>query len=201
MLRRESDNLARDVDALQDEIFAQTLTDTNKNIYRTREVYDIIRRQYFGLNKEYEKNLELKFDFQKRIISPQRAISMAKNIFVGGDLKRLRATIRQYKKDEQRLAQNIFAFNQRENIFQNRDWSVVSPSIFAQEKYLLTKQKRHYGDKHRGKNFPFSNRSNRNHHILKKTPKRALRKIAIISRSVLSSAIRKPKSISILAMK
>ena len=29
---------------------------------------------------------------------------MAKNIFVGGDLKRLRATIRQYKKDEQQLA-------------------------------------------------------------------------------------------------
>jgi len=77
MLRRESDNLARAVDALQNEIFAQTLTDTNKNIYRTREVYDIIRRQYFGLKKEYEKNLDLKFDFQKRIISPQRAISMA----------------------------------------------------------------------------------------------------------------------------
>ena len=113
MLRRESDNLARAVDALQNEIFAQTLSDDNKNIYKTREVYDIIRRQYFGLKK----------------------------VFVCGDLKRLRATIRQYKKDEQRLAQNIFAFNQQENISQNRDWSVVSPSIFAQEKYLLTKQK------------------------------------------------------------
>lgn len=141
MLRRESDNLARAVDALQNEIFAQTLTDDNKNIYKTREVYDIIRRQYFGLKKEYERTLDLKFDLQKRIISPQRAFAMAKNIFVGGYLKRLRATIRQYKKDEQRLAQNIFAFNQRENIFQNRDWSVVSHSIFAQEKYLLTKQK------------------------------------------------------------
>ena len=141
MLRRESDNLAHAVDALQNEIFAQTLSDNNKNIYRTREVYDIIRRQYFGLKKEYEKNLDLKFDFQKHIISPQRAIAMAKNIFVGGDLKRLRATIRQYKKDEQHLAQKIFSFHQRENIFQNRDWSVVSHSIFAQEKYLLTKQK------------------------------------------------------------
>ena len=141
MLRSESDNLAHAVDALQNEIFAQTLTDDNKNIFKTREVYDIIRRQYFGLKKEYEKNLDLKFDFKKRIISPQRAISMAKNIFVGGDLKRLRATIRQYKKDEKRLAQNIFSFNQREDIFQSRDWSAVSRSIFAQEKYLLTKQK------------------------------------------------------------
>ena len=141
MLRRESDNLARAVVALQYEIFAQTLTDDNKNIYRTREVYDIIRHQYFGLKKEYERTLDLKFDLQKRIISPQRALAMAKNVFVGGDLKRLRATIRQYKKDEQRLAQNIVAFTQSENIFQNRDWSAVSRSIFAQEKYLLAKQK------------------------------------------------------------
>ena len=141
MLRRESDNLARTVDALQNEIFAQSLSDDNKNIYKTREVYDIIRRQYFGLKKEYEKNLDLKFDFQKRIISPQRAISMAKNIFVCGDLKRLRASIRQCKKDEQRLAQNIIAVTQSEKIFQSRDWSVVSRSTFLQEKYLLTKQK------------------------------------------------------------
>ena len=110
MLRRESDNLARVVDELRNEIFAQTLSDDNKNIYRTREIYDIIRRQYFGLKKEYEKTLDLKFDLQKRIISPQRALAMAKNIFVDGNLKRLRATIRQYKKDEQRLAQNIFSF-------------------------------------------------------------------------------------------
>ena len=78
---------------------------------------------------------------QKRIITPQRAIAMAKNIFVGGDLKRLRATIRQCKKDEQRLAQNIVAVTQREKIFQSRDWSAVSRSTFLQEKYLLTKQK------------------------------------------------------------
>ena len=87
MLRRESDNLARAVDALQNEIFAQSLSNDNKNIYKTREVYDIIRRQYFALKKEYEKTLDIKFDFQKRIISPQCAISMAKNIFVHGDYK------------------------------------------------------------------------------------------------------------------
>lgn len=127
--------------SLQNEIFAQTLTDDNKNIYRTRKVYDIIRRQYFGLKKEYERTLDLKFDLQKRIISLQRAIVMAKNIFVGGDLKRLRATFRKYKKDDQRLSQNIIAFNQSEKIFQSRDCSAASRSIFLQEKYLLTKQK------------------------------------------------------------
>ena len=141
MLRRESDNLAHAVDALQNEIFSQTLSDDNKNIFRTREVYDIIRRQYFGLKKEYEKNLDLKFDLQKRIISPQRAIAMAKNIFVSGDLKKLRVTIRQCKKDEERLAKNIIVVDQSEKIFQSRDWSTTSRSTFLQEKYLLTKQK------------------------------------------------------------
>ena len=141
MLKRESDNLARAVDALQNEIFAQTINDEQKNIYRTREVYDIIRRQYFGLKKEYERTLNQKFDLQKRIITPQRAIAMAKNVFVSGDLKRLRATIRQYKKDEQRLAQNIVAVTQSEKIFQSRDWTAESCSTFLQEKYLLTKQK------------------------------------------------------------
>ena len=141
MLRRESDNLTRAVDALQYEIFAQTINDEQKNIYRTREVYDIIRRQYFGLKKEYERTLDQKFDLQKRIITPQRAIAMAKNVFVSGDLKRLRASIRQYKKDEQRLAQNLITFTQSEKIFQSRDWAAESCSTFLQEKYLLTKQK------------------------------------------------------------
>ena len=96
MLRCESDNLAHAVDALQNEIFAQTLSNDNKNIFKTREVYDIIRRQYFGLKKEYERTLDLKFDLQKRIISPQRAIAMAKNIFVGGDFKKLRDDLHRY---------------------------------------------------------------------------------------------------------
>ena len=66
---------------------------------------------------------------------------MAKKVFVSGDLKRLRASIRQYKKDEQRLAQNIIAVEQSEKIFQSRDWSAESRSTFLQEKYLFTKQK------------------------------------------------------------
>ena len=39
------------------------------------------------------------------------------------------------------LNQKFIAFNQREKILQNRDWSAVYRSTFLQEKYLLTKQK------------------------------------------------------------
>ena len=141
MLKRESNNLARAVDELRNEIFAQTVADVPKNIFKTREVYDLIRRQYFGLKKEYEKTLDRKFTLQRQIISPQRALAMAKNIFVRGGFKKLRFDIRRYKKDEQKLAQKLFAFNQREKIFQSRDWTADNRSAFLQEKYFLTKQK------------------------------------------------------------
>lgn len=69
-------------------------------------MYDLIRQQYRALKKEQEDLFVEKFHFQRQIISPQRAIFVAKNIFVGGDHKRLREEIRRYKKDEQKLAPN-----------------------------------------------------------------------------------------------
>ena len=103
MLKRASDDLEKAVDDLQNAIFVQT-AEESKNIFKTREVYDLIRRQFFALRKEHEKALEAKFALQRRIISPQRALAMAQNIFVGGEFKKLRAAVRQLKKDEQRLA-------------------------------------------------------------------------------------------------
>lgn len=142
MLRRESDKLTLIVDSLKNDIVAQTVADDQpKNIFKTREVYDLIRRQFFALKKEYERTLDRKSDLQRQIISPQRAISMAKNIFVNGEYKRLREQIRKYKKAEQQLAKNLLAFNQRENIFLNRDWTADNRSAFLQEKYFLTKEK------------------------------------------------------------
>ena len=142
MLRRESENLEHAIDSLKNDIVAQTVADDPpKNIFKPREVYDLIRRQFFGLKKEYERTLDRKSDLQRQIISPQRALAMAKNIFVHGDFKRLREDIRRYKKDEQQLAQKLLAFNQRENIFFSRDWTADNRSAFLQEKYFLTKEK------------------------------------------------------------
>ena len=75
MLKRASEELDKAVDDLRNELFAKTLEEPQTS-FKTREVYDIIRRQYFALKKEYEKTLDLKFDLQKRIriISPQLLI-------------------------------------------------------------------------------------------------------------------------------
>ena len=75
MLKLASDNMIRTVEQLQNEIVDQSAT--NQNIFKTREVYDIIRRQFFTLKKNYEKTLEAKNTLQKRLQSPTRALSMA----------------------------------------------------------------------------------------------------------------------------
>ncbi len=139
MLKIANDNLNRAVDALQNKLFEQTAIE--KNIFKTREVYDIIRRQFLGLKKEYERTLDKKIDLQHKIFSPQRATEMAKNIFVRGGFKKLRSDFYRLKKDEEKFSKNLLAFHTREKFFKNRDWSADERSVFLQEKYFLYKQK------------------------------------------------------------
>ena len=140
-LKQACTNLDRAVDELRDSIFSRSVSNVNKEIFKTKEVYNLVRRHYFGLKKEYAKTLDLKFDLQQKIISPQRALSMAKNIFLHGNLKTLRADLRQYRKDEQRFSKNLSDFNLREKNFRNRDWTVEERQIFLQEKYFIDKQR------------------------------------------------------------
>ena len=140
MLKRASDELEKAVDDLRNALFAKTLEEPQSS-FKTREVYDLIRRQYRALKKEHEDLFVEKFHLQRQIISPERAIFMAKNIFVHGDYKRLREKIRQYKKDEQKLAPKLLAYAKEEKEFQTRDWSIFPRSTFLQEQYYLTKQR------------------------------------------------------------
>ena len=140
-LKQACCNLDRAVDELRDAIVVQTVSNVNKEIFKTKEVYDLVRRHYFGLKKEYEKNLDLKFDLQQKIISPSRAFDMAKNLFLHGALKALRNDLHKYRKDEQLFSKNISDFSLREKNFLNRDWSSEERHIFLQEKYFIDKQK------------------------------------------------------------
>ena len=139
-LKKASDEVNKAVADLSNALFTQTMEEP-KTSFKTREVYDLIRRQYHGLKKKYENNFALKLKLRRKIISPERAIAMAKNIFARGDFKRLRESIRRYKKDEQRLAQKLLAYSKEEKIFQTRDWSLSTRSFFLQQQYYLMKQR------------------------------------------------------------
>ena len=140
MLKRTNIDLDKAVDDLRNALFAQYLEEP-QTTFKTREVYDLIRRQYRFLKKEHEDLFADKFHLQRQIISPQHAIFMAKNIFAHGDFKRLREEIRRYKKDEQRLAQKSLTYSQEEKQFKTRDWSLFPRSTFLQQQYYLTKQR------------------------------------------------------------
>ena len=140
MLRRASAELDKAVDDLKKVLFSQTMEEP-QTTFKTREVYNLIRRQYLALKKEYEDTFADKFAVRRQIISPQRAMVMAKNIFVHGDYKRLRESIRRYKKAKQTLAQKFLAYNEEEKKFQSEDWKVLPRSTFLQTQYYLMKQK------------------------------------------------------------
>ena len=139
MLKQASENLNRAVEQLQNEFIAQSATD--QNIYKTREVYEIIRRQFFALKKEYEKTQEEKMVLQKRCISTQRALSMAQNIFTHGKLKILRFNFRRLKRDSIIFHQKLDDYKKRERIFLNYDCTPDNRAEFLQQKYSLAKQK------------------------------------------------------------
>ena len=85
-----------------------------------RFIADRIAVIHLGRIVEIAESEELfiaKFHLQRQIISPDRALAIAKNIFVHGDFKRLREKIRRYKKDEQRLAPELLAYSKEEKEF------------------------------------------------------------------------------------
>ena len=139
ILKMESEKLDRAVDELKAEIFYQSISD--KEYYKTREIYNILRRQYFELKKEYEKQLEVRYSYQKKVISTSRAMEMAKNIFVKGDFKKLRASLRKLQKDREKFAKNLEVFHQHEEKLQSTKITADNQAELWQEKYLLTKEK------------------------------------------------------------
>lgn len=139
-LKKASDELDKAVEELRNALFAKTVK-APQTSFKTREVYDFIHHQYSALKEEREELYVQKFWLKQKIITPQRAIAMAKNTFVHGEFKRLREQIRKNKKSEQRLAQKLFAYSKEEKEFKSRDWTKLSRSIFLRDQYYLTKQR------------------------------------------------------------
>lgn len=139
-LKKASDELDKAVDELRNALFTKTV-EAPQTTFKTREVYNLIRRQYSELKEKREELYVQKFWLKQKIISPQRATAMAKNTFVHGEFKKLREQIRKNKKDEQGLAQKLFAYRKEEEQFKNRDWTVLPCSTFLQQQYYLTKQR------------------------------------------------------------
>ena len=108
--------------------------------FTLKQLGSIISKHHKLLKKEYEKSLDLKFSLQRKIISPYRALEMAKNIFVNGDFKKLREQTRIYEKKEQTFATDFDSFNKRQSAFFVSDRSDIQEQYYLNKKRILLPQ-------------------------------------------------------------
>lgn len=135
-LQKMSEELLRDAQKLKN------LTESKEKpqtIFSFSEVRENLRQQCKFLKSEYEKSLDEKSKLMWKVINPARAISMAENIFVHGDFKKLREEKRKYEKSVSSLEKKFLKCQQREVDFKNTKWKNSAEKI--QEQYYLTKEK------------------------------------------------------------
>ena len=93
--------LATAVDELRQAVFNEEMNLDQQEFLSAREVYDILRHRYTTL-KDEQKNLNREYKtLEKQVISTNRALAMAENIFSKGAWKKYRGAERKYKKQSE----------------------------------------------------------------------------------------------------
>ena len=113
-LKKANEHLDHAVEALRQVVFGEIEKDEQRKIFTTKQIYDILRRQYFAQKREYLKSLDRTRQLKKKVISQNRALSMAEDLYLKGARKKLRAKLRQLQKqktsppqEQERLRQEL----------------------------------------------------------------------------------------------
>jgi len=118
------------------------LTESKENsqtIFTFSEVKENLRQQCRFLKSEYEKSVDEMNRLRWKVINPARAISMAENIFVHGDFKKLREEKLKFEKAVSNFEKEFSEYQQRESDFKNANLENSAEKL--QEQYYLTKEK------------------------------------------------------------
>ena len=99
-LKKANEHLDNAVEALRQVVFADAMKAEHKKIFTTGQIYEILRRQYYAQKREYQKSLERTAQLKKKVISQNRALSMAEDLYLKGARKKIRAEMRRLKKQE-----------------------------------------------------------------------------------------------------
>ena len=116
-LAKAEQNLEISIRALEQGLFSETHAENQQDTYTTHQLYSIIRKRFYGYKKEVER-LQKQLDAaKKKVLSMDRALQMASNIYTKVGLKKLREDLRSLKKkegylqsDQAKLEQDIAAF-------------------------------------------------------------------------------------------
>jgi len=106
------------VEALRQVVFSEAIKEEHRKIFTTGQIYEILRRQYFAQKREYQKALERTAQLKKKVISQNRALSMAEDLYLKGKRKKIRGDLRKLKKldapplqEQERLMQELERLN------------------------------------------------------------------------------------------
>ena len=135
-LKKSADTLLLDVHDFEKLTTAQELS---HSIFSLPEVQENLRQQYLSLKRAYEQTIEERNALRLKVISPARALAMARNIFVHGAFKTLRAEKQKHEKATKCFERQFSKFQQRLSDFENTNWTNSSEKF--QEQYQLTRTK------------------------------------------------------------
>jgi len=93
-LKKANEHLDHAVEALRQVVFSEAIKEEQRKIFTTGQIYEILRRQYFAQKREYQKSLERMAQLKKKVISQNRALSMAEDLYLKGARKKIRSELR-----------------------------------------------------------------------------------------------------------
>ena len=137
-LKKISESILRDVDAIRERIAGQ---EKPKTTFTLPEVRESLRKQYRSLKKQYDDAVDSKNRLMIQQVSPMNALNLAKNIFVHGAFDKLHAQQKSYEETREKFTLDISQYLNWERNFNNRQFSSNGDRL--REFYYLTKKKIH----------------------------------------------------------
>ena len=101
------------------------------------DIKDNLRQQYRFLKSQQETSESKLAELRMKVISPSRALLIAKNIFLKGSFKKLNAEKLKYDKASKKLNSGFNFYREQKFIFDNTKWE--NPAEKIQKFYYLTK--------------------------------------------------------------
>lgn len=115
---KANERLKQATEALQDALFDEQIRDDKQASYSAKQLYAIMKKKYYGWQKEYKKLLAQCEKAKKAVLSAERVEQMAENIYTGGAEKELRELNRDIRDWEKYLKNDRAKATELETAFQ-----------------------------------------------------------------------------------
>ena len=110
-----------------------------QDTFSLSDIKDNLYLQYRALKSQQETSENKLAELRMKLILPRRALLIAKNIFLNGNLKKLNAEKRKYEKASKKFDSALNSYTDQKFIFDNTNWKNQADKF--QQAYYLMKAK------------------------------------------------------------